>query len=598
MELVQRRRIRLVKSTNVNHDNTNAECVNSDNDDNDLLKDGSSKAKVKEILLEEIDPDTPLLERIKFSKESPYKNDLALIDQAIVLGLCVDVSNQNPKHGLTNEQMSAYVARVMNVESTRNWMVYTTSLITKSFVEYERWKTKERSVLQLQALVDQHTNRISAGQMPTTDINAPANERMAIIYGLVMPPLFEMKRQLADRYMGIYVKRSALELYRELELWEDVVQCLLDTTQDDEALSLVTKQLEVKPSPMLWCCLGELEDNDDHFRTAWKLSNQRYARSMRLLGKRLFHREEYEASIECYLASLSVRPQEHHAWWRVGTASMRLEKWTMALRAWTHCARIEPTDGEAWGNMGAVYCRLNKLDEAYNAFDQGLKQQRQNWKMWENFMLLSLRTRRYGRTLYAQEQLLNLRDKRDKQDASQMTNDSASGVDIETVNILTNVITTSLDCKRDPSLIETLDDISKEKIFDNFNTPASFHAPRLRRLFETIEKSVSASPPLWALYGQLCCAMGDMKKARECCSTELRVLKSMEDWEKDEEFCMNVTRTTLRFVELANTKLGDPVKDKEAQENAKMVLNSTIKSVAKFYKDSKMMKMLEGALGV
>ena len=72
----------------------------------------------------------------------------------------------------------------------------------------------------------------------------------------------------------------------------------------------------------------------------------------------------------------------------------------------------------------------------------------------------------------------------------------------------------------------------------------------------------------------------------------------MEDWEKDEEFCMNVTRTTLSFVEIANTKLGDPVKDKEIQENAKMVLNSTIKSVAKFYKDSKMVKMLEGAVGV
>ena len=140
-------------NTNVNHENANAECVNSENnDDTDLLKDRSSKAKVKEILLKEIDPDTPLLERIKFSKESPYKNDLALIDQAIVLRLCVDVSNQNPKDGLTNEQMSAYVARVMNVESTRNWMVYTTSLITKSFVEYERWKTKERSVAQLQAL--------------------------------------------------------------------------------------------------------------------------------------------------------------------------------------------------------------------------------------------------------------------------------------------------------------------------------------------------------------------------------------------------------------------------------------------------------------
>ena len=167
---------------------------------------------------------------------------------------------------------------VMNVESTRNWMVYTTSLITKSFVEYERWKTKERSVLQLQALVDQHTNRISAGQMPT-DINAPANERMAIIYGLVMPPLFEMKRQLADRYMGIYVKRSALELYRELELWEDVVQCLLDTTQDEKHY-LGDETIGSKAKPNVVVLFGKLKIMMITFDSR-KLSNQRYARSMR-----------------------------------------------------------------------------------------------------------------------------------------------------------------------------------------------------------------------------------------------------------------------------------------------------------------------------
>ena len=165
---------------------------------------------------------------------------------------------------------------------------------------------------------------------------------------------------------------------------------------------------------------------------------------------------------------------------------------------------------------------------------------------------------------------------------------------METINILTNVVTTSLDCKRDPSIIDTLDEISKEKIFDNFNTPASLHAPRLRRLFETIEWTISASPPIWALYGQLCCAMGDMIKARECCAIELKMLKNVEDWEKDEEFCMNITRTTLRLVELANMKVGDEKLDEEAQENAKMVLKSSIKGLEKFYKDSEMMKLLKG----
>ena len=70
----------------------------------------------------------------------------------------------------------------------------------------------------------------------------------------------------------------------------------------------------------------------------------------------------------------------------------------------------------------------------------------------------------------------------------------------------------------------------------------------------------------------------------------------MEDWEKDEEFCMNITRTTLRLVELANMKTGDEKLDKKAKENAMMVLKTSIKGLEKFYKDSEMMKLLKGGV--
>ena len=36
-----------------------------------------------------------------------------------------------------------------------NWSVYSYSLLLKSYVEYENYRTKERAILQLQALVDQ-----------------------------------------------------------------------------------------------------------------------------------------------------------------------------------------------------------------------------------------------------------------------------------------------------------------------------------------------------------------------------------------------------------------------------------------------------------
>ena len=85
-------------------------------------------------------------------------------------------------------------------------------------------------------------------------------------------------------------------MYIDLERWEQIVQCYLDLEEDQKALSLVKERLAVRPSPMLYCCLGELEDNNAHFRTAWEFSGQRYSRALRLLARRL-HRAGMRTSI-------------------------------------------------------------------------------------------------------------------------------------------------------------------------------------------------------------------------------------------------------------------------------------------------------------
>lgn len=46
------------------------------------------------------------------------------VDLAIILGLCLDVRNSNPRDGLTNEQMTPYIARVLRQPGC-NWMVST-----------------------------------------------------------------------------------------------------------------------------------------------------------------------------------------------------------------------------------------------------------------------------------------------------------------------------------------------------------------------------------------------------------------------------------------------------------------------------------------
>jgi hypothetical protein len=78
------------------------------------------------------------------------------LDQTILLALCLDVKNSNPDDGLSGEEMKSIFARVLDHHD--DWMVYSTAL-ERSWLEFEQNHGRERAILQMQALVDQHTKR-------------------------------------------------------------------------------------------------------------------------------------------------------------------------------------------------------------------------------------------------------------------------------------------------------------------------------------------------------------------------------------------------------------------------------------------------------
>lgn len=67
--------------------------------------------------------DSILLEHTAYDEQGQGER-LACAELCVLLALCLDVRNSNPKHGLTTEQMRPYVERVMAHES--NWTVYST----------------------------------------------------------------------------------------------------------------------------------------------------------------------------------------------------------------------------------------------------------------------------------------------------------------------------------------------------------------------------------------------------------------------------------------------------------------------------------------
>ena len=79
--------------------------------------------------------------------------ELHEVDQAIIMALCLDIENSNPKDGLTSEEMFPYLQRVL--DRPKNWMIHSTALLQRSWLEFEKRRTSDRAILQIQALLDQ-----------------------------------------------------------------------------------------------------------------------------------------------------------------------------------------------------------------------------------------------------------------------------------------------------------------------------------------------------------------------------------------------------------------------------------------------------------
>ena len=75
------------------------------------------------------------------------------LDAVILLHLAESIKNTNPADGLTREEMAPYAERVL--QRATNWSIHTIALLVRSRLEAFRSRTAERSLLQLQAVVDQ-----------------------------------------------------------------------------------------------------------------------------------------------------------------------------------------------------------------------------------------------------------------------------------------------------------------------------------------------------------------------------------------------------------------------------------------------------------
>lgn len=378
----------------------------------------------------ELNDDT-LLESIDFAKSDKVDNSalppelvdlkpdqqpqLLPLDQITLLTEATLKDTLSPLDKLNSEEILPYATRVLADKPT-NWQIYTQALLVRSRIESHRSRTQERSVLQLQVIVDQiiadtQEEPSSPGADGAPEIrvtqflprakeseSAPVNERLKYIFQLNTPTRWEIETELAYAWSGAGSFVSALEIFKRLKLWAEVALCYHSVGQEDKARQIIRRQLyfsslgpsidkysidaeevvkekwdgEIRPTPphapRLWCILGDLDNDPACWEHAWEISKKRYARAQRSLGEYWTKQGDLEKARKAYMAATIVNRQNNDTWSRLGDIDLRVGNWDGAIIAFQQSIMIDDTDAKTYSNLGSAllskHAEIVKLQNA------------------------------------------------------------------------------------------------------------------------------------------------------------------------------------------------------------------------------------------
>jgi len=539
-----------------------------------------------------------VLRRLDPGKQPP----LHPLDSTILLLLTETIKNNNPATGITREQMAPYAERVL--KHSTNWEVYTIGLLIRCRIEGYKTRTAERGLLQLQTLVDQV---IAATTLPSEDVSAPTTflprpksqeesasvrERLEYVYQLPAPTRWELEAELANRWVSMGGLRTALEIYERLEMWAEVALCYAATEKEDKARKVIRNQLlhpapipaawipenegdEYRPTqeeeaarqqvdpppnnaPRLWSILGDIDNDPAWYEMAWEVSNHRYARAKRSLGRYWYNQKELLKAAEAYAASLNISQLNKESWFLLGCCRLELEDWEGGVDAFRRVTILDEEDAEAWSNLASCLLRrrpsapatltsagtqgllddeeeqpdsgqaggdgehidvMRNRKDALKALKKASSLKYDNWRIWENTLIVAASIPAYTDVALALNRVISIRG-------------PAAGESCIDVEILSSLIQHVLTSSSPAELSERRSTLAKLTI----------------ELMETlVTPLITKDARLWRLMARLALWRNRPKEALECHEKAFRCIS--RGWEVGEVKWEEVVDATVEMVD-------------------------------------------------
>lgn len=318
------------------------------------------------------------LEKVKFTDESVAFADLGAVMQSVVLTQLKLVQLSQPKDNLSDEEVAPFILSLLH-QDFGPWAIRLQALLTNIKQESNHKRTVERSLKQCEELV-------SMLKKP----DPGAKVRLSQVFSSFIQPRWHIEALLGDLMISLGMIKTALDLFLKIQQWEDVIGCYTVLQLRHKAADVIRQELDKKPTVKLFCLLGDATDDVTWYQKAWEFSGEKSGQPMRHWGNFYFAKKDYESAIPYLEKTLQINSLQEVQWLRLGYAALSLENWELAAKAYRRYTHLEPNGFESWNNLAKAYIKLGDKRRAHTVLQESLKCNFNNWKVWENFLLVSI----------------------------------------------------------------------------------------------------------------------------------------------------------------------------------------------------------------
>nr|AAV36917.1 RE04643p [Drosophila melanogaster] len=353
--------------------------------------------KLPKLLLLE---DDTRLERIRFVELKDNEvMTLPSVLQALVLAKVKQLKRSTPKDRLADEQLEPYTQTLLYQEHGP-FQVRQSALLLNCLQESNQRRTVERSWKQCEECVK---------LLDTSEEELSLRSRLSYGFAAHLSPKWQVQLQLVDLLRSLGMTKTALDICLRIHAWQQVIECYTSLELRHKAAEIIRQELEKKPTALLYCLLGDAIDDPSFYEQAWLYSKKTSGKAQAYWGNHFYRSADYAQAMDHFEISLEINNLQEAILLRCGYCAIQLVRWEPAVKYYLAYTHLEPNGFESWNNLAKALIKLGDKQRAHRVLGEALKCNYSNWKVWENYMLVSVDTSHWDDAMRAYQRMAELK---------------------------------------------------------------------------------------------------------------------------------------------------------------------------------------------